>query len=288
MTKNVFIFWIGDEKKLSSLKLERFKDLSFVVGPSAQEHNYLMSISKYYRESYNLKKYSFCSDVWRVYVLSKFSGVYIDASVTLGNDFEKFVDEMLLTETTLIRERGNVIASCVMASGVSNNGFYADLFNFYKPDELFALSSFILPYVISRKIWEIYPNYSGYSELMVNEKIKLFTLKKIRNSHTIVKNGSGSWFDGVNWKSNDLWKTTEDQWDDKFIPKVDVLAMKRIIKYGIYADDIFMIKMYLTSKKVSKVNKLELLHRYKEIGYRKRFRERVFFVRKKMKEVDCE
>lgn len=80
---NVFIYWVGPNHFISE-KERMYKDmgLNVEIGPSKEDHIYLYEKYKYYRDSYDLKIYSFCSDVWRYWKMQGRKGLYIDAGFT--------------------------------------------------------------------------------------------------------------------------------------------------------------------------------------------------------------
>ncbi|WP_033160085.1 hypothetical protein [Mycoplasmoides alvi] len=85
---NIYTFWFGDEIKKNEL-MQKFDELNqivapnhkFILGPSSEEHNYLLKNVEYYKKCLVEKKYVRMADVYRIWKLLKNTGMYMDALI---------------------------------------------------------------------------------------------------------------------------------------------------------------------------------------------------------------
>lgn len=215
--RNVFVFFIGEKSKISKLISSLpSSEFNIVLGPSTEDHEYLYANYAYYRKSYDEKIWSFCSDVWRFYMLSKNVGIYIDTSVKVGKNFMDFYDRNIINNVTLFKETSSSIATSVMFSGVKNNIFFKNMLNLYSEDINFSPRLVpIAPKILSatlRKTCEYY----GFDQISI-EKIKILSLLEIRNENEVIKIGSSSWTNNNTvdmniLEDNNFWKASEVAW----------------------------------------------------------------------------
>lgn len=79
---NVFIFWVGEEKRISKI-IESIKAAGGnpVIGPSKEDDIFLEENFNFYKEAKEKGIYSFMSDIWRMWIFKTHkSGLYIDAT----------------------------------------------------------------------------------------------------------------------------------------------------------------------------------------------------------------
>lgn len=70
--------------------------------------NYDHVLKKYYEEFYNKKKYAFCSDIARLYVLKEYGGFYVDTDVEFVRTMPECIREIpCLCRSTVTQEIGN-------------------------------------------------------------------------------------------------------------------------------------------------------------------------------------
>lgn len=285
MKRKVFVFWIGEKNEIKEL-LSKLRSLDFEVhlGPSKEEHDFLYEEYKYYKMSYDQKIWAFCSDVWRLYVLSKQKGMYIDSSVIIGKDLSTFYDFFINNETTLFKESAGLIANAVMLSGVENNVFFADILSKYKinhPENLDVRLLPIGPMVVTSHAMRHFgfkPSFTDQS--LKNEKghcINIFSLLQIRNKNSIFKAGFGSWWQSAEKISNkklakNHWQNLESKWRRQ-VGKND---HQRLLKVLSKREDLpvwvrEIRRMYDSSKSEAELKELKLM--YKRIDYKIKFSE---------------
>lgn len=85
MNKKIYVFWYGDSNKKEELT-RYYDEINRIIhpwkielGPSEEEHQYLLRNYKYYSLCFYKKIYAFCSDVWRIYKIHKEGGLYLDS-----------------------------------------------------------------------------------------------------------------------------------------------------------------------------------------------------------------
>lgn len=195
--KKVFMFWIGDHQKINEMvkKIEG-QGIEVVVGPSKEDDKYLSENFSYYKLSKDKKIWSFCSDVWRFYVLSKYEGLYIDANEIVGDDFSKMYDEISRYDAAFIKGTSHTLSSSFMySSGKRKDIFQVALDQYKKFNNKFVRSFPIGPNVITYATREIY--HPGF-ELEVVNNIAFYPYTFMRNEKTYKKVGSASWSKGFN------------------------------------------------------------------------------------------
>lgn len=197
MEKNkIFIFNIGQDSIVKHLveKLQK-QNYDVVVGPSNDDHNYLMTIP-YYKNAYENKIFAFCADVYRCYVLSTDKGLYIDTSVIVGEDFKTFYEEASKYKTWLPRTSDFGINICVAYGDHST--YMKEALEFYiRYDGKKSVRSFpILPSIVTMIGYKKGIVKKGRWDINGNDEVHYGDLLLIRNENTIKKMGGGSWFRG--------------------------------------------------------------------------------------------
>lgn len=268
MTKNIFLFWLGstENDQLSEQK-KKLTDLGFnvIVGPSTDDHQYLIENSAFYRNSFNNKIWSYCSDVWRVFILSKNIGMYMDVNTQIGKKFNEFYEAAISNNTYLIRNNYAFIDGPVLASGVEENEFFKNCIDIYfnQPDRHIRTVYYagdIISYVARKNgignSWDIINKNNIYVDKILN----------IRNKETIYKVSTNSWKSGSE-ANHDGMQDVIDKWNRGFISKTCIFNAKIIDKYGINAINSGMLR-YAFKHSSNKSEKMELLSLYKNKGYR--------------------
>lgn len=247
--QNVFIFWLGKTNIIDNLVADlTSKGFNVIVGPTSDEHNYLMTI-EYYKNSYNQKIFAFCSDVWRVWKLSRSSGMYIDVSVSIGENFHEFYNDVTKFDAWLFKESRYLVGSAIMYSRYNQNDIFDNVFETYKKiNNPFVRILPIGPVFITAEVQKML-NFENW-ETNISNNIFVATLPTVRNPLKIIKHGANSWSSVSskgyleNYKEVDPWKTIEDRWhskNDKWYSKEFTWQVK-LINSGIPVDDIVDIK----------------------------------------------
>lgn len=269
----LFVFWLGDKSHFSSSKYDE-KIFDVIVGPSQEDHEILMKKYPYYKHGFENKRYSFCSDVWRLYVLSANVGLYIDASVILGPEVASFIKDIKDKDVVAFRGNFKYVESGVLWSGVKNNQFYNDVLKRYESD--LNISSFVMPVFLSVAFWKQGFAY-GWNAEEKNQKL-LLPLTKIRDRKTIWKTSIGSWGkskQNFNYsktvETTDWWKPWEEKFSNQIIDEDWSVRVERALAGATI--DITMIRMFYDLGFPRK----QLNNDYKKIDYKIKIRERLIW-----------
>lgn len=268
---NIFIFWIGDIAKIEN-NVNKLKQLGFnvIVGPSSTEIEELKNKYVFFKNSFEQKIWSFCSDIWRLEMLANNKGMYIDTSVLIGDNFADFYNEALKYPTYLVRENYALVASCIMSSSMEKNKFFSDILDIFKtftnPNVrtyhviTFMITKYLLNNTTFELGWEPYENESFFVD----------TLPKIRDENTIKKLGMGSWRKrGYNVSNviHDGWTKYDNFWKSKTPHKDRLFEISKYENNEYTAPWLSGIRLAYDSSKLSSERK-ELRKMYKQIKYR--------------------
>lgn len=217
--KNIFIFWIGDISKIKDV-IDPLKKQGFKInlGPTDKENKYLSKNFKYYKDSLEQKKYSFCSDVWRAYVMSSNEGMYIDATVKIGDDFHKLYEEVSKYDVWLPRVNWNDIAWNVIYSSGKNSYFDKVLEEFKKYNSDIAYEFFIGPWIADYVSYKMGHFVKKRFETYTVDGVTYDSIHKITDYNTIYKIGSGSWYlkaQSTDWDPKSYWEEARNKWGHK-------------------------------------------------------------------------
>lgn len=275
---NLFVFWLGDTAKFNKNKFE-IDEFNLILGPSAEEHDFLLKKSSYYKKSFENGKFAFCADVWRFYVLSKNRGLYVDASVLIGKNIMKLMDVISKYDVGVFRGNYKWFENGVLWSGVENNIFFKTLLEKYYFDDNFPLTAFIAPAFLSAELLKLGMR-PGWDICVVNNIIAL-PLNMIRDKKTIWKTSVGSWGKSKNNSyfdravERDGWK----DWEEKFNSKTEVLGwslkVDRVMNGHLV--DITLLKDFYEDKNFK--NRNLLIKERKLIKYHLKFKEMLLWSR---------
>lgn len=157
----------------------------------------------YAREAFSKKKWAFVTDYFRLWVLDKFGGIYMDADVTVNGNFDAFLDRKLFIGT----EFTDQIAAHVIGSEAGHPflkrclEYYRDR-HFILPDGSCDMNA--MPCIITK----VFMNAYKYNGVLVNFDGKplefqdmtiypdsYFTINTFDGNNVCVHNGLGSWRD---------------------------------------------------------------------------------------------
>ena len=231
----VLMFFIGDEEEKNK-KIEELKKYDFEIGPSKQEHNFLIKNCDFYKKNFYEKKYAFCSDVWRVYKLSKVDeAIYIDFYTTICKNFSEYLNNINDNKTHIYYEvKNSVIWNGIIKS--SNKLFFKKLFNFYTSIKKNAYTGpqIFTMFLIKEKILSI--NLKPRVDSIIIESSSFFD-PRIENSPLKI-NSKASWNNNIN-NPMQLWFK---KWNGEIKKKN---FFYRIMMYKFYRITNFMlIKKY--------------------------------------------
>ncbi|WP_027124130.1 hypothetical protein [Mycoplasmoides pirum] len=118
----IYAFWYGDKEKKEELE-KKFNELNaivgfnhkFILGPTTEEHEYLLKTFEYYKKSCLAKKYSYMADIYRFWKLSKNFGMYMDALIGVNKSkIKNFLDELEKNHKSFVlKEDKYYVHSCL-------------------------------------------------------------------------------------------------------------------------------------------------------------------------------
>lgn len=192
------MFFIGDKQEIIN-KYKQLINLDLEIGPSNEEHQFLMEKSSYYRNAYYKKKYAFCSDVWRVYKLSKDKAIYIDFFTIINkHELILFLEKMQDKNLLFLEETANCIWNGIIINNNLNNVF-SEIFQYYCDHKNCYLTG---PQILTKF-------------LILNKIISLNLKLKKNTRNTIILNSN--LLDNRKNEFNALKINSKASWNDKII-----------------------------------------------------------------------
>ena len=216
MKIDIYIYWMGGKKPPIDIDYEnrRFKNLNFILGPSEAEHEFLMESVWYYRKSFEEGTFAFCSDVWRVYVLSKANGVYIDASTTIGRGFEEWIKKLYSYKYVFIKEAADYLTNAFFLG--NDHVFFEEMFKMYASLEYGSVSTKALfegPTLLTLKFNEYFQlEIKDFKEQKNGKDILLLNYLDFLNENVVYNYGGGSWANGGRETANGFRKNNARLW----------------------------------------------------------------------------
>lgn len=271
----LFVFWLGDDSQFDAKRFDR-SGFEIILGPSKEEHEYLLNKSSYYSKSFAAKKFSFCSDVWRLYKLSIDAGLYVDASVIIGEELINFInDELIGFDVCAFRGNYKWVESSVLWSGKKNNAFFKNILYKYYFEKDLEVSSFIMPTLLSVEFFKSGFSFGWTKQVVGNNK--LMTLNEIRNDKTIWKTGIGSWSSqkSSNYLENikyDLWAVWQKRFNEKVEDMYHSIKVERAMEGSLI--DVSLVRDLYDRREVSHK---DLIRQYRKIDYKIKFSERIIW-----------
>lgn len=146
------------------------------------------------------KKWAFVTDFFRLWVLKKYGGIYLDADIVLHKNFDDFLENSFFIGT----EFSSQLGSHCMGS-VPCHPFVSKCLEFYKDKEFFQIP---IPHVMTYTLMNMYgykkrlANFSNspihISDAVVIYPDNFFTIDISDNMNVAVHLGIGSWRDDPN------------------------------------------------------------------------------------------
>jgi hypothetical protein len=112
--KVIHYLWLSDEKPANVLAClnswkEPLKDYKIIEW---NKETFPYNDFIWTREAFSVKKWAFVTDVFRLWVLKNYGGIYLDADVVVQDNFDKFLDHKLFIGTEYAWQLGaHVIGS---------------------------------------------------------------------------------------------------------------------------------------------------------------------------------
>lgn len=216
MKKNILLFWLGDETRKNYYleKIKPFiKNSNLIIGPTTDEHDYLMKNYKYYKYSFNKKIYAFCSDVWRNWKLLEVkTGCYIDINTIINENFENFLDDYYINKKNVFlqEDRDHITNLFFLITNPDKiiNKTFLDTLNFFKKNKRLVYTGPIIltKFLIKNKLINI--NLKIKHDNFILLKSNDFDKRSLINKPFYI-NSSGSWQKNINAMKN--WY---NKWDN--------------------------------------------------------------------------
>ena len=190
---NILMYWIGNEeikqkiiKNIQEIKQKHGYDI--YLGPTKNEHDYLLKTSKFYHNNFNKKKFAFCSDYYRIYKSINEDFLYMDATIILNKNINHFA----IYKDILVRENFHLIWNGLFK--ISNKKMLVNIKHFY--DKYYWLANKMTgPVILSFFIYKYYGARMNKTKLQENN-VLILNAKDIDyySNDAIAKyNGFGSW-----------------------------------------------------------------------------------------------
>lgn len=275
--EKLFIFWLGDKTKIDKTRYDN-DNFKVIIGPSDSEHKFLMENYPYYRVGFENRKFSFCSDVWRLFVLSKERGLYIDASVLTGKKIQNFIEEIRDFDVAAFRGNYKYIESGVLWSGKKNNDFFAQVLKEYYTKEM-SIASIVMPAILSSYIFNLGFDFGW--EKQIKDRILILPLTKIRDKETVWKTGVGSW--STRDKNKDYFKAAQEidgwkSWEDQFLSRKKSKRWNGLVEKWMAGEriDIHLLREFYESG-LEKVSRVQLEQDYKKMKIKPKLFEKLIW-----------
>ena len=203
--KKIHYLWISEtktpavERCLASWK-KHLNDYEIMEWNST---NFPYSEFLFAKEAFSKKKWAFVTDYFRLWVLEKFGGIYLDADVTVNDNFDKFLEKKLFIGT----EFTDQIAAHVIGAE-AGHPFLRRCLEYYKdrhfilPDGSCDMNA--MPCIITKVFMNNYKydgplvNFDGkpleFSDMTIYPD-SYFTINVFDGHNVCVHNGLGSWRD---------------------------------------------------------------------------------------------
>lgn len=201
--KKIHYLWLSEEKSpivkrcLASWR-EHLFDYEIIEWNGS---NFPFNDFLFTREAFQKKKWAFVTDYFRLWVLEKFGGIYMDADVTLNNNFDAFLGHKLFIGT----EFTDQIAAHVIGSEAGHPfikrclEYYNDR-HFVLPDGRCDINA--MPCIITKIFMDMYKydgalvNFDGiplkFNDMTIYPD-SYFTINTFDGNNVCMHNGLGSW-----------------------------------------------------------------------------------------------
>lgn len=203
--KTIHYLWLSDEKPKAVEKClesweKHLKDYEIIEW---NKTNFPYNDFLYTREAFSKKKWAFVTDFFRLWVLEKYGGIYLDADVTLNGNFDSFLEDNLFIG---VESTDQIAAHAIGAE--PGHPFIRKCLDYYQ-DRHFILPDGTLdqtpiPCIITKIFMNMYKyedeivKYDGKPVLFSDMKIypdPYFTINTYDGHNVCVHNGLGSWRD---------------------------------------------------------------------------------------------
>ena len=261
--KTIHYLWLSDEKPdnviacIDSWK-QHLKDYEIIEW---NKTNFPYNDFLWTQEAFAAKKWAFVTDFFRLWVLKKYGGIYLDADITVRNNFDNFLDHKLFIGTEWQVQLGPHVIGAE-----KGHRFIEKCLDYYDNRHFTTIENNdktpIMPHIMTRILMCEY-NYDGkFVDLgkipMQIDDITIyddtyFTANVYDGQNICYHNCFGSWRENPNSKTP-LNKFIEHYFQLKFFTQ-DMYQKKGIAKYIIPFLPCFLISIYFNWKMKIRNNK---------------------------------
>lgn len=267
--KKIHYLWISEEKPLAienclaSWK-KKMPDYEIIEwnGTNFPYKKYLFA-----REAFSQKKWAFVTDYFRLWVLEKFGGIYLDADVFINDNFDAFLDKTLFIGT----EFTDQIAAHVIGTE-AHHPFIKKCLEYYE-NRHFVLSNetcdlTAMPCIITKIFmkWHKYDgelvSFDGTPKIfpdMIIYPDSYFTINTFDGNNVCVHNGLGSWRNADS--ENPILENIVSSYFWKKICRKDIFSYKFLKKWTYLLLPLWIIA--LISKHSAKIRNNKRVKRVK-------------------------
>ena len=250
MNRTIYVYWYGDNHRKQEL-IKYYKSIEKIIsswkielGPSEEEHQYLLKTYPYYKKSFELGIFALCSDVYRTYKIYENGGLYIDSGCKFNlQKIKSLLDKIEKYNYCFVLERPYyfwngffwfkhkneiILNNCLkfMDKAWSNNF-----------DHTVIMPIFLSKYIFKDKGYKIEKN----SNILI---LKSFEFDPKNKDNVIYMNPSGSWWNKVNRQMKRSY-TPEEGWINSyksFKNSIRLLSFKRKIYTNLFFNKLFTYK----------------------------------------------
>lgn len=255
MNKTIYTFWLGDEKRRKEL-IEYHKHINKIIypwkielGPSKEDHDFLMKNNKYYKKAFDQSIFALCSDVWRTYKILKNGGLYIDSGCTFNeNKIKFFLEDLENKKYLFILERPYFFWNGLFYVSEKNSIIMKKIYQkFNKKIYQNFNHTIIMPIFMSNIIFKKI-GYRIENRDNIFIILNSYELSKENNENIFHINPNGSWWNKINPKIKRNYNTTSG-WKKAFLSfdrneTINCVIIKRLIYTNLFVAWLYTFKLF--------------------------------------------
>lgn len=261
--KKIHYLWLSEQKPKAvenclATWREHLKDYEIVEW---NKTNFPYEEFLFAREAYSKQKWAFVTDYFRLWVLNKYGGIYLDADVTINGNFDLFLDDKLFIGV----ETSDQIAAHAIGAE-PGHPFIKKCLDYYQnrhfilPDG--SLDQTAIPCIVTKIFMKMYGyedevvKYDGkpisFSDMKVYPD-SYFTINTYDGSNVCVHNGLGSWRD--DHSTNPVLEDVMAQYFWRKFCRKDIFHLPTLKKWVYLLMPVWMVSLVLKKHAKIKNNK---------------------------------
>lgn len=201
----IYTFWLGE----NNIPKNYPNEIKIILGPTKDDHKFLMDNYKFYKDSFLNKKYAFCSDVWRFFKIYKNGGIYLDNNIQFGANWKSFFESINNNQINFIMENQKIYWSGFMFFPEKKDIRIKKILDFYK-NYSFKENEVVTSCIIMTLLF--------WNETNIT-KHKIYVLDPKNNC--LIKKTGGSWLNISLDQHQNIWNSIFNSFDKmKFYQKI--------------------------------------------------------------------